>query len=940
MADGGDGGAVVDDAIGDDAVAGGTAVDGTAADEAVTDDSAADEAAARVGAAALDRHRRGLAAGAAGRPAAAAEHFRAGLRLLEPSPPPGTERVTVRLLTSLAHAEAELGRVDRGLELLERAESLAEPGYRAVVISQRGLLLWRVGRYQAALPAFDEAVPLLAGHPDQLVLARVLLNRGGVRMGAGQLAAARADLRRSEQIARAHGAPPLAAKAVHNRGYCDLLLGNIPAALEAFERAEATYREHAPGNVPVLEVDRARALLAAGLADEAAAGLESAIEAFRVQRLSQDRAEAELALAQALAAAGKPAEAAARARQARQHFRARGNETWAALSELTRARADFATLTAAPTDSASAATVSVTATASVTTASTNTSSDAQGAAPADSSPFSAKLSLLAGRTARLAERLHDLGLPHDAALARILSARALIHAGKTADRIRPLLDAAHPRGVAVPLELRLSAHLARAEFAAARGDRTTAFAELRSGLTRLHEQRRTLGSLDLQTGTAALGAELTRTGLRLALASGLVRSVFAWSERSRAQAFRVRPVRPPDDPETAAAIAELRRLDGILRTAQPGRADPSVRQRHAALRHRLREQSWKTFGSDPARQSASHRDGAAPVTLAEIADELSGCGHAMISILGQDERLLALVIADGRATLVELGAYSRALEAAYRLLGDLDARVARRRPERLQAVIDQSIRRQLDTLATEITAPLRPHVRDLPVVVVPTGPLAAVPWNLLPDLRGRPVTVCPSAQLWLAARRAQRSATDGGPPDERPVLAAGPRLAHAETEVAAIADLYSDPVVLSGRAATVEATLRAMDGARTVHFAAHGHHERGNVMFARIDLADGPLMAYDLQRLTRAPQRVILSACEVGRADVRSGDEHLGFTAALLYAGTSTVIASGALVPDATAAPLMASLHRALAVGAAPAVALAGALAAHHTDPFVCFGAG
>jgi CHAT domain-containing protein len=131
-----------------------------------------------------------------------------------------------------------------------------------------------------------------------------------------------------------------------------------------------------------------------------------------------------------------------------------------------------------------------------------------------------------------------------------------------------------------------------------------------------------------------------------------------------------------------------------------------------------------------------------------------------------------------------------------------------------------------------------------------------------------------------------------------------------------------------------------MDGARTVHLAAHGHHERGNVMFARIDLADGPLMAYDLQRLAKPPQRVILSACEVGRADIRSGDEHLGFTAALLYAGTSTVISSGALVPDATAAPMMAALHKSLVAGMAPAAALAGAMESIQTEPFVCFGAG
>src|SRR6185437_1090318 len=430
--------------------------------------------AAQAAEAALDRHRRGLAAGAAGRPAAAAEHFRVGLRLLEPAPPAGSAALTARLLTSLAHAEAELGRVERGLELLDRAESLADAqDHRAIVVSQRGLLLWRAGRYQAALPCFDEAIPLLADHPDRLVLARVLLNRGGLHLGTARVAAARADLARSESIARLAGDEMLAAKAVHNLGYCDLLLGNIPAALDAFGRVEATCRERAPGNVPVVQIDRARALLTAGLADEAAAELESAIAAFRDQRLSQDRAEAELASAQALAAAGKPAQAAARARQAQRHFLARGNETWAALAELTRARADFVALTAART----------TAVASAGTDETERRSQSA-------------LTRLGTRTGRLADRLRDLGLPFDAALARLLTARALIHARKSADRIAPLLGAANARGAAMPLELRLLAHLTRAEHAAAQGNRAAALAELRNGLTRLDEHRRSLGSLD------------------------------------------------------------------------------------------------------------------------------------------------------------------------------------------------------------------------------------------------------------------------------------------------------------------------------------------------------------------------------------------------------------------------------------------------------------
>ena len=178
-----------------------------------------------------------------------------------------------------------------------------------------------------------------------------------------------------------------------------------------------------------------------------------------------------------------------------------------------------------------------------------------------------------------------------------------------------------------------------------------------------------------------------------------------------------------------------------------------------------------------------------------------------------------------------------------------------------------------------------------------------------------------------------------------PVLVAGPGLEHAIAEVSAIAAVYPGGRPLVAAAATVDATLRALDGAPLAHLAAHGHHDRENVLFSRLDLADGPLMAYDVQRLSQPPRHVVLSACDVGRTVVRPGDEILGFTAALLHLGTTTVISSVSRVDDETALAIMTAYHRALSAGARPAEALA--LAGTHAGPagapltpFVCFGAG
>jgi CHAT domain-containing protein len=147
--------------------------------------------------------------------------------------------------------------------------------------------------------------------------------------------------------------------------------------------------------------------------------------------------------------------------------------------------------------------------------------------------------------------------------------------------------------------------------------------------------------------------------------------------------------------------------------------------------------------------------------------------------------------------------------------------------------------------------------------------------------------------------------------------------------------------MLTGTRATGDAFLHAIDGAQLVHVAAHGRHERESPLFSSIRLVDGPVVGFDLDRVAQPPQQVVLSACDLGQATVRPGDEALGLTRALLHSGTSTIISGVAKVSDEKTADLMVDYHRRLAAGAAPADALAGALAATAEPiPFACFGAG
>jgi tetratricopeptide (TPR) repeat protein len=798
--------------------------------------------------------------------------------------------VAARLLISLAHLEAEQGRTEHGLRLLGLAEGMIAPADRGILLSQRGLLLMRTWQIGEALRFFDAAVPLLDGCADVRVLARLLLNRGFLHLNVGSVQRARADFAWCQRIAAAANHDSLAAKATHNLGCCDVLAGDIPAALKVFAAAEDGFRRTGsatPHWVPVLATDKARALLAVGLSSDAIAELDGAIAAFRRLRLDQDLAQAELTLAQAALASGALTAASRWAVAARRRFRRQGNDACSQLAELILLRSRFA---------------------------------APGRRPG---PIAAQAEQLAGR-------LRGCGLRHDADLAELIAARALIAAGRTT-QARRRIAATRGRGSAATLEAGLLRQLARAELAELEGRPATVLTELRRGLALLRGRRGRLGSVDLQTGAAALGADLAAAGLRQAMDSGSASLVFGWLERSRAQAFLARPVRPPADARTAEIVAELRQLGYLIRSAElNGTPDPAAIARRARLQREVRELSWQAVG----RGEEVRRVGASEINAA-----LRASGQRLVSILARDGQLHAVVLTGKSVHLIRLGNFGTATEAARRLGADLDTLAGRRLPARLEAVVKDSVRHQTELLTAEVVAPVRRLLGDAGVVIVPAGPLACVPWNLIPELRGRPVSVCPSAASWMTAWR-RRPPSGPMPAAAPPLLVAGPDLAHAPVEVTAIAGIYRGTRPLLAGEATVNAALLGLDGCQLAHLAAHGHDERENFLFSRLDLADGPLMAYDIQQLAAPPGQVILSACDVGRSVVRPGEELLGFTAALLYAGTATVISSVARVADEAAVGIMIAYHQRLTAGARPATALAEAAAAEPFSPFVCFGSG
>ena len=103
--------------------------------------------------------------------------------------------------------------------------------------------------------------------------------------------------------------------------------------------------------------------------------------------------------------------------------------------------------------------------------------------------------------------------------------------------------------------------------------------------------------------------------------------------------------------------------------------------------------------------------------------------------------------------------------------------------------------------------------------------------------------------------------------------------------------------------------LAGLSHVRVAHLAAHGHHAGDNALFSGLELADGTLMGYDVQRLPTVPALVVLSACDVGQSEIVPGDESLGMVTTFAAAGAGTVVAAVCRISDDFAPAVMRAFY-------------------------------
>lgn len=811
---------------------------------------------------ATELHERGRDAVNAGRPVLARRLLgQAAERTDDPD-------LRARIELSLAYLEAEQGDLASGLALCRRALRRAvAPLTSALVQSQIGVLHVRAGDSVAALKHLHLALD--SGALDELSWARALLNRGLVHLQCGRNTEAADDFDEAAARFEAVDAPVEAAQAVHNAGFARLRAGDLVAALDRMAVARPVLAELSPISRAVCDQDRAEVLVTAGLVDEAAELVGAACEAYGASRWRQSQAEAELLLARLLLTSD-PARSRLVARRAVRRFLRRGSASWALRAELVEAEAALAL-------------------------------------PAPRARHASTLS----RLSTLASELRSAGLPDASLHADLLAAREQVLTGEP----RPRLP--RPRPTA-PMRTRLLHREVRALRALASGRPGECLGVVADGLDELHLWLSSYGNLDLQSALAGHGRDLAVLGIRTAVASGDPATVLDWSERARALASRVLPLRPP-----SRGVPSL--------TALRGTAPESFGHDRGAAQS-ASERMWRTVDNGRLVD---------PVRLDDLAGGLGPSG-TLVAHLYVDGELSALVVSAAQARLVPLGPHAPVAALLAGLSVDLDMH-ALRPPGPIGAAVEQGLRRRLEAIDDVVLRPLEPHLGDR-VVLTPTSALSGVPWPMLPSLRGRVSCQALSATRWMDQRPT--------PVHGRVGLVAGPDVPRAQEEVRAAADAWSSvradrgsgapdgPTVLVGSAVTSERVADLAANVDVLHLSAHGRHSAEHPLFSGVRLVDGTWFGHDVDALDAVPRLVVLSACEMGRSTVRWREEAVGMAIVWLHAGTGCVIAAPAQVNDDDACEVLRTTHALMADGELPAVALARAREASAPTPFLCFGAG
>lgn len=321
---------------------------------------------------------------------------------------------------------------------------------------------------------------------------------------------------------------------------------------------------------------------------------------------------------------------------------------------------------------------------------------------------------------------------------------------------------------------------------------------------------------------------------------------------------------------------------------------------------------------------------------------------ALIEYFAIRDQLIAAVLTPKNLEIVPLTPTSRAIN----LLRMLHFQMAKFHlgPEYTQEFREPLLaaaQTHLAELHEEVMAPLRKNLHAKHLVIVPHGILHYLPFQSLFDgthylIDAHTISYAPSATIFALCQKKTCTASEKplvlGIPDARAPLILD--------EVRSVAKILKGADLIVGEKANQQ-TLRTKGcQSRLIHIATHGTFRQDNPMFSGIRLGDAYLSLYDLYQLKLEAELVTLSGCATGVNVVTAGDELLGLTRGLLYAGAQTVLLTLWNVHDRSTSEFMECFYQRFQDGQTKAAALQSAIAdlreqyphPYYWAPFVLIG--
>lgn len=796
-------------------------------------------------------------------------------------------RVSIRQVQALAMT----GEYARALQLAEQTRAVLDTQgltrEAAITDNNMGIIYVRLGQFSQAENAIRRSLDGFARADDLLGVARAHVSLGRLAEQLDRFGKALEHFRTALEIFRELEQTRAVAGTLVNMALLYRREGRLGEALDLLTRVQSLYQqleESADGSLAQLE--EARVKLDLNLLHDAQTLAGKLVDFFRSRKMELERIEALTLLGEAQAKGGRHGEALLTLETARGGWHSIGNAVQAALIDLHIARLRL-------------------------------TQESTGADEA----------LAITRAAR--ETLLEHGLTSSVALSWLveaevrLASQQLTEAETCLDSVGQLPDASGMSDLA----FRTAYLLGRT--ASQRGLASRAEQHYRDAIRQLESVRATLPVNEFKA--AYMGDKLAVYGdlMQLLIGQGRTSEAFEVMERAKSRA----------------------QLDLILRgvDGRPPPADVRAGRLQRQLGEARQKLNWHVLKAEKESRPDWDEVCALEGEVSRLIQELEritpeavafervqvppfervqrhlDAETALVTYFRRGDRVSAFVVGRGGArTVRDLGGVSD-------VQNDLDwisfyfERVAMGKVHTAiygAGGLRERIDRHLHSLYERLIVPLELEPCWKRLIVVPDGPLFAVPFAALWDgdrylIDRFQVTLSPSATTLLSCS-ARQSRGEG-------FLGFGitaEDTAGVGAEVREIATHFEDARVFLGSEASRAAFLDSASNAKIVHIATHGVFRPDNPMFSGVRFHDGWLTARDLYRLRLGATLVVLSACETGRFGPVYGDESFGFARGFLDIGVPTLVASLWPVKDRETKDFMTTFYTYLQQGLGVATAL------------------